>query len=106
MTVALRQTIMNFPTQTPVPVWFREKKVGEFRADIIVESSVVLELKSAGTLESAHEAQLLHYWKSTEIEVGLLPNFGERPRVRRLLFDNVRKKIREIPRESVAEALP
>jgi GxxExxY protein len=103
MAVALRQANMNFSTQKPLPVWFRGQKVGEFRADVIVEGLVLLELKSARTLESAHEAQLLHYLKSTEVEVGLLLNFGHRPQFRRLLFDNARKKIRENPRESVAE---
>jgi GxxExxY protein len=68
----------------------------------VVEGSVLLELKSTRILESAHEAQLLHYLKSTEIEVGLLLNFTSRPQFRRLLFDNQRKKIRENPCESVA----
>jgi hypothetical protein len=45
---------------------------------------------------------LLHYLRSTEIEIGLLLNFGPRPQFRRLLFDNVRKKIRGNPCESVA----
>src|SRR6202142_665335 len=82
---------------------FRGHKVGEFRADLLVEGSVLLELKSARSLEPAHEAQLLHYLKSTEVEVGMLLNFGARPQFRRLLFDNERKKIRENPWKSVAE---
>jgi len=45
---------------------------------------------------------LLHYLKSTEIEIGMLLNFGARPQFRRLLFDNERKKIRENPWRSVA----
>jgi GxxExxY protein len=85
-----------------IPVWFRGHEVGQFRGDVLVEDKVLLELKSARTLESAHEAQLLHYLKSTEIEIGLLLNFGSRPQFRRLLFDNPRKKIRKNPFESVA----
>jgi GxxExxY protein len=69
---------------------------------MLVEHSVLLELKSARSLDPAHEAQLLHYLKSTEIEVGMLLNFGSRPQFRRLLFDNERKKIRENPWKSVA----
>jgi hypothetical protein len=53
-------------------------------------------------LDTAREAQLLHYLKSTEIEVGMLLNFGARPQFRRLLFDNEGKKIRENPWKSVA----
>ncbi len=64
---------------------------------------VLLELKSARSIESSHEAQLLHYLRATDIEVGLLLNFGVRPQFRRLLFDNERKKIRGNPCESVAE---
>jgi GxxExxY protein len=76
-------------------------RVGDFRADLLVESSALLELKSARILETAHEAQLLHYLKSTEVEIGLLLNFGSRPQFRRLLFDNERKKIRVDPCKSV-----
>jgi GxxExxY protein len=79
-----------------IPVWFRNRKVGEFRADMLIERKVLLELKSTRVLEPSHEAQLLYYLKSTEIEVGLLLNFGERPQFRRLLFDNERKKSVEI----------
>ena len=100
--IALRQDGLTADRQVPVPVWFRGNKVGEFRADLLVEKRVLLELKSARMLEKAHEAQLLHYLKSTEIEVGLLLNFGSRPQFRRLLFDNERKKIRVDPCESVA----
>ena len=56
----------------------------------------------AFALALTHEAQLLHYLRATEIEVGLLLNFGLRPQFRRLLFDNDRKKIRENPCKSVA----
>jgi GxxExxY protein len=102
LVIALREAGLPVERQVPVPVWFRSHKVGEFRADLLVESKVFLELKSARVLESAHEAQLLHYLKSTEIEVGLLLNFGSRPQFRRLIFDNKRKKIRVNPCKSVA----
>ena len=102
LVIALREAGLTVDRQVPVPVWFRDHKVGEFRADILVEGSVLLELKSARAIEAAYEAQLLHYLKSTEIEVGLLLNFGSRPQFRRLLFDNERKKIRVNPCKSVA----
>ncbi len=102
LVIALREGGLTVDRQVPVPVWFRDHKVGEFRADILVEGSVLLELKSARVIEVSHEAQLLHYLKSTEIEVGLLLNFGSRPQFRRLLFDNERKKIRVTPCKSVA----
>ncbi len=81
------------------------RRVGEYRADLVVNDSVLLEIKAVRALERAHEAQLLHYLRATHIEVGLLLNFGMHPQFRRLLFDNNRKKIREHPCESVAEVL-
>jgi len=104
LTVALEQLGLGTVREVPVPVWFRGRKVGQYYADLIVDGAVLLELKAARTLESAHEAQLLHYLRATEVEVGLLLNFGLRPQFRRLLFDNARKKIRENPCESVAKA--
>jgi GxxExxY protein len=103
LVVALEESKLSTARQVPVPVWFRGRKVGQYYADLIVEGVILLELKAARTLESAHEAQLLHYLRATEIEVGLLLNFGTRPQFRRLLFDNERKKIRENPCESVAK---
>jgi GxxExxY protein len=102
LVIALHEAGLTANRQIPLPVWFRGHKVGEFRADMLVENSVLLELKSARSLDPAHEAQLLHYLKSTEIEIGMLLNFGTRPQFRRLLFDNERKKIRENPWKSVA----
>ena len=99
LVIALRQAGLTVCQQLAVPVWFRGHRIGEFKADVVVESRV----KSAKMIEPAHEAQLLHYLKSTEIEVGLLLNFGIRPQFRRMIFDNERKKIRENPCESVAE---
>jgi GxxExxY protein len=102
LVIALRQAGLMVNRQVSVPVWFRGQKIGEFRADVTVENCVLLELKCAKALDPAHEAQILHYLKSTEIEIGLLLNFGLRPEFRRFLFDNDRKKIRENPCKSVA----
>jgi GxxExxY protein len=105
MVVALAQSGLAAVREVPVPVWFRGQKVGQYFADLMVDNAVLLELKAARNLESAHEAQLLHDLRATEIEVGLLLNFGLRPQFRRLLFDNNRKKIHENPCESVAKVL-
>lgn len=102
LVIALRQAGLTVNRQVSVPVWFRNHKVGEFRADVTVEDCVLLELKCAKGLDPAHEAQILHYLKSTEIEIGLLLNFGLRPEFRRFLFDKERKKIRENPGKSAA----
>ena len=77
-----------------ISVYFRGNKVGDFRADLVVNDLVLLELKTAEAIAIAHEAQLLNYLRSTTLEIGLILNFGPKPQVRRLLFDNDRKQSR------------
>ena len=101
LVIALRQSGLAVNRQIPLSVWFGGHKDGEFRADLQVENCAPLELKSARSVDPAHEAQLLHYLKSTEVEVGMLLSFGVRAQFRRLLFDNERKKIRGNPWKSV-----
>ena len=102
MMVAFKSLGLAVSSEVLIPVWFRGRKIGRYFADLVVEETVILELKAARTLEKAHEAQLLHYMRATQVEVGLLLNFGIQPQFRRLLFDNDREKIRENPCESVA----
>ncbi len=96
--IALDDAGLRVERQVPIPVWFRGRNVGDFRADLLIDGSVILELKAARTLESAHEAQLLNYLRATSIEVGLLLNFGPKPEFKRFVFDNARKHIRVHPR--------
>jgi len=62
--------------QYPINVFFENELVGEYYADLIVEDKVIVELKAIQELNKIHEAQLVNYLKATEIEVGLLINFG------------------------------
>ncbi len=78
--------------QVPITVCYRTRPVGLFRADILVEDSVILELKARPGIEPAHESQLINCLRATSIEVGLLLNFGPEPRFRRLVFSNSRKR--------------
>ena len=103
--VALTQKGLAVRRQIQVPVWFRGQKVGDFVADLLVNQMVLLELKAARMLDSAHEAQLLNYLRATEIEVGLLFNFGIKPEFRRLAFDNARKRVKPINAISIAALL-
>ncbi|HSY92879.1 MAG TPA: GxxExxY protein [Candidatus Binatus sp.] len=93
---------MKVEQQVAVSVWFRGQQIGDFRADMLIDRNVLLELKAARTIEQAHEKQLLNYLRATDIEVGLLLNFGINPQFRRLVYENERKKIRVNPRESAA----
>jgi GxxExxY protein len=83
---------MSVFRQIEVPVWFRGRKIGDFTADMLVEKSVLLELKAGRSLDQAHEAQLLNYLRATEIEVGMLFSFGLKPEFKRLAYDNERKQ--------------
>jgi GxxExxY protein len=77
-----------------IPVWFRGQTVGQFEADMLVDRCVLLELKAVRALDGSHRAQLRNYLRATDIEVGLLLNFGLHPEFRRLLFANSEKAIR------------
>ena len=74
--------------QKPITVYYDDLTVGEYFADLIVENKVIIELKAAETLIEEHELQLINYLKATEIEVGLLLNFGKKPEIRRKIFSN------------------
>ncbi len=77
--------------QKQIKVFYKSKIVGEYYADIMVENKVALELKAAEALVDANEQQLINYLKATEIEVGLLLNFGKKPSFRRKVFQNEEK---------------
>ena len=62
--------------QKPIQVSYEGVIVGEFGADIIVNGSVILELKAAKIIDPVHQAQLLNYLKATGLKVGLILNFG------------------------------
>ena len=92
--IALRSIGLEVHQQIAIPVWFRGKRVGDFDADVMVNRLVLLELKSARAIEQAYLAQLRHYLQATEIEVGLLLNFGPKAELKRVVFGNERKSPR------------
>lgn len=100
LSVALAEHKIFFQRQFGIPVWFRGRQVGDFRADLLIDSKLIVELKVGRVIEVAWEKQLLNYLRATQIEVGLLLNFGPTAQFRRLVFENERKKIRVHPCES------
>src|SRR6266850_4300471 len=103
MAMALCEAGLRAQRQFPTPVWFRGRQIGDFRADILVEELVLVDLKAARAIDVAFEKQLLNYLRATQIEVGLLLNFGSKPEFRRFVFDNSRKQTRVYPRVSAAK---
>lgn len=92
LAAALRSKGFEVHQQIAIPVWFRGQQVGDFDADLLVNRLVLLELKSTRAIDPAHLAQLLNYLKATDVEVGLLLNFGPKPEFKRVVFGNDRKK--------------
>ncbi|MBK6996126.1 MAG: GxxExxY protein [Saprospiraceae bacterium] len=78
--------------QKPINVFRKGRRVGEYYADLVVNDIVIVELKAATELTNDHEAQLINYLRATEIEVGLLFNFGLKPQFERKIWDNHLKK--------------
>jgi GxxExxY protein len=84
-------------TETSIPVFFRGCPVGDYRADLVVDERLLVEVKAGGGLVPAHRAQLLNYLRATTVEVGLLVNFGPKLAFERLVFANARKRSRTHP---------
>ncbi len=78
--------------QPQIPVHYRGSVVGQFRADMVVNETVLIEIKAREEMHSVHRAQLLNYLRATSLEIGLLFNFGPKPQFKRLVFSNNRKR--------------
>ncbi len=88
LVVELKKMGLNVVTQQPIRVYYKGEIVGDFFADMVVENKVIVELKSVKQLLPVHEAQLINYLKATDMEVGLLLNFGDMPDIKRKIFRN------------------
>ncbi len=88
---ALVEQGLKCETEKPIKVYHDDHVVGDYRADLLVENCVILELKACEELNPAHEAQLINYLKATEIEVGYLLNFGKKAKFSRKVYSNNRK---------------
>jgi len=91
LAIELRSYGMVIEQQKPIKVYYKKQIVGEYFADIIVNGLVILELKVVDKILRDHEAQLLNYLRATDIEVGLLLNFGNNAEFRRKYYTNNRK---------------
>jgi len=92
MMIELKKLGLVCSKQKSIEVFYDNYKVGQYYADIIVENKVIVELKAAENLVYEHECQLINYLKATEIEVGLLLNFGKEPQHSRKVFSSEYKQ--------------
>ncbi|MCO6449046.1 MAG: GxxExxY protein [Ignavibacterium album] len=91
--IELKRANLKVDQQKNVKVFYNEFEVGDYFADLIVEDLVIVELKAAESLCEEHEAQLINYLKATNLEVGLLLNFGKKAEFKRKVFSNDRKSV-------------
>ncbi|NTU63896.1 MAG: GxxExxY protein [Chloroflexi bacterium] len=88
LAIELRKAGLNAVKQQEIVVYYEGEEVGEYRADLMVNEAVIVELKAVRELAEEHEAQLLNYLKATAIEVGLLLNFSTKAEHKRKVYDN------------------
>lgn len=93
MAQALTAGGLQVEREVPIAVHFRGRRVGTFRADQVIDSAVLLEIKAGDRLDPNWEAQLLNYLRSTPFEVGLMLHFGPKPVFKRRIFTNDRKQL-------------
>ena len=102
MAIAIRERGLAVEEEKQLPVWFRGHQIVKFRADLIVQSCVIVEVKARPAIDPYNKAQVLHYLKATDLEVGLLLNFGRRPEFARVVYERSRKRQRFNPPENAA----
>ncbi|GIK61230.1 MAG: GxxExxY protein [Ignavibacteriota bacterium] len=93
MRIELNKMGIFVEQQKNIKVYYESEMIGDYFADLLIEKLVIVELKAAENICEEHEAQLLNYLKATDVEVGLLLNFGKMPEVRRKIFMNKNKKL-------------
>jgi GxxExxY protein len=89
----LSKIFSKIENQRKIEVFYQGKVIGLYYADIVVENVVIIELKAGEYLLEEHEAQLINYLKATNMEVGLLLNFGKKAEFKRKIFDNHLKNL-------------
>ena len=91
LALELRNVGLKIEQQQPILVYYEAQVVGEYFADIVVNETIIVELKATRQNMREHEAQLLNYLKATRFEVGLLLNFGPKAEYKRKVYDNTTK---------------
>lgn len=92
MKIELREMGLNVVSQKNIKVCYLDYEVGDYYAELVVNELVIVELKAAEALCEEHEAQLINYLRATNVEVGLLFNFGKHAEFKRKIFLNENKK--------------
>ena len=91
--IELQKKGFKVEAQKAIDVYYQTQIVGKYKADLVVDDLIILELKAVDYLIEEHELQLINYLKATNKEIGLLLNFGKEPEIRRKIFTNDRKNL-------------
>ncbi len=91
MYIELQNLDLLVEQQQRIKVYYNDEIVGDYITDLVVENTVIIELKAVEEITAVHEVQLVNYLRATELEVGLLLNFGKVPKFKRKIFDNENK---------------
>ena len=91
--VYLQRIGLKVEREVPIRVIFDGVVVGKFRADILINDRILIEVKASKALTDADEKQLMNYLKGTRIEIGYILHFGPTPQFRRKVFTNDRKQV-------------
>jgi GxxExxY protein len=93
LAIELQKLGLNCKLQYAIHVFYDNEKVGFYIADMLVNDCVIIEIKAAECICDEHEAQLTNYLKATDIEVGILLNFGKKPEFKRKVFSTEFKNL-------------
>jgi len=84
--IEFEEACIKAESQRNLNVHYKGRLVGDFKADIVIEDKLVIEIKAVSRLVPQHEAQLINYLKATGLKIGLLVNFGEKLEFKRRIF--------------------
>ena len=94
MVIELKELGLEVISQYQIEVFYKNHPVGTYFADLLIDKKIIVELKATESLCQEHECQLINYLKATNIEIGLLLNFGKEPQFSRKIFSNSRKSVK------------
>ena len=83
---------LSFKNQVPIKIYYKGEIVGDYFADFVVDGKVVVEIKALINFSGKEKGQLLNYLRGTDLEVGLVLNFGKEAGIRRKVLDNLKDK--------------
>ncbi|WP_282126016.1 GxxExxY protein [Marinifilum flexuosum] len=89
--IELDKRLLDCEKQKNIKVYYEGQLIGDYYAEIVINESVIIELKAVESIRAEYEVQLVNYLRATNIEVGLLLNFGNKPQIKRKVFANSRK---------------